>query len=89
MAGRMVHYSGLVQGVGFRATVASLATRRPVTGWVRNLGDGRVQLLVEGAENDVEAFLQAVRDQWQGLIENEQIETQAATGKFRGFDIVR
>jgi acylphosphatase len=89
MTGRMVHYSGRVQGVGFRATVASLARRWPVTGWVRNLADGRVQMLVEGAENDVEAFLKMVRDQWQRCIENEQVEAQDATGKYRGFDIVR
>jgi acylphosphatase len=89
MTGRMVHYSGRVQGVGFRATVASLARRRPVIGWVRNCSDGGVQMLVEGAENDVEAFLQAVRDQWKGYIDKEEIENQPATGKYKSFDIVR
>jgi acylphosphatase len=89
MTGRMAHYSGRVQGIGFRATVARLARRRPVTGWVRNLTDGRVQMLVEGEDTDVEAFLQAVRDEWRGYIDNEQIEEQPATGNYRGFDIVR
>jgi acylphosphatase len=89
MTGRMVYYSGRVQGVGFRATTAGLARGRPVTGWVRNLADGRVQLLAEGAEKDVEAFLQAVREHWKGYVEKEQIEKQAATGKLKGFEIVR
>ena len=89
MVGRLVHYSGSVQGVGFRATVVSLAWRRPVTGWVRNLADGRVQMLVEGTEKDVEAFLQAVRDHWKGYVEKEQVEKQAATGKYKTFEIAR
>jgi acylphosphatase len=88
MTGRMVHYSGRVQGVGFRATVASLARSRPVTGWVRNLADGRVQLLVEGNEKDVDAFLQAVRDHWKGYIEEEQVQEQPATKKYKGFETV-
>ncbi len=89
MIGRMVYYSGRVQGVGFRATTASLARGRPVTGWVKNLADGRVQLLVEGTEKDVESFLQVVRDRWKGYIEKEQVEKQEASGKFKGFDIER
>ena len=89
MTGRMVHYSGRVQGVGFRATVAAMAKRHPVTGWVRNLPDGRVQMLVEGEGAAVDAFLQAVRDQWSGYSRDEQVEEQPATGMYRAFDIVR
>ncbi len=89
MIGRTVYYSGRVQGVGFRATTVDLARGRPVTGWVKNLPDGRVQLLVEGTEQDVEAFLQAVRDYWKKAVEKEQVEKQAATAKYKSFDIVR
>ena len=49
---RVVHYSGRVQGVGFRYTVRTLATRFAVTGFVRNLADGRVQLVVEGGPGE-------------------------------------
>ena len=46
---REVYYSGRVQGVGFRYTVRSLASRMAVTGFVKNLPDGRVHLVVEGS----------------------------------------
>ena len=89
MTGRLVNYSGRVQGVGFRATAASLARKWPISGWVKNRPNGSVQLLVEGQETDVEAFLQALRDYWGGYIENEEIEAQTPTGQYRSFEITR
>ena|SRR5436309_2525710 len=87
--GRMVHYSGKVQGVGFRATAVEIARDYPVTGWVKNLDDGRVQLLVEGPPEAVEKFLKAVRTRWKDNITKEQVEPQEPTGKFKGFEIAR
>lgn len=84
---RFVHYSGSVQGVGFRATAISIAHRHAVTGWVRNLADGRVQLLVEGTEPEVQYFLAEVRDRMRGYIEDEQSEERPARGKFMGFTV--
>ncbi len=86
---RLVRYSGWVQGVGFRATAVSIARGQAVTGWVRNLPDGRVELLVEGAEAEVQRFLQEVRQWMHGYIEDEQIEERPATGKFTSFEVVR
>jgi acylphosphatase len=85
---RMVHYSGTVQGVGFRATAADIARGFPLTGWVKNLADGRVQLLAEGDEETVEKFLDAIRDHWRGNIKNVQTEKQTATGTFKSFEVV-
>ena len=48
------HYEGKVQGVGFRASILSLAKGYEVTGWVRNLADGRVHLLASGEDEEVE-----------------------------------
>jgi acylphosphatase len=84
---RLVHYSGKVQGVGFRATVADIARDHPVTGWVKNLDDGRVQLLVEGKEEDVKKFLGAVRAYWKKNIEKEEVEEKKPTGEYKGFSI--
>jgi acylphosphatase len=57
---RRVWYDGRVQGVGFRATARSLAGGFPVAGYVRNLPDGRVELVVEGEAAAVASFLDAV-----------------------------
>jgi len=58
---RRLFYEGRVQGVGFRMTAARLARAHPVAGHVRNLDDGRVELLVEGDRPAVLAFLEAIR----------------------------
>lgn len=59
---RRVFYEGRVQGVGFRYTVRQLAKGFDVTGWVRNLPDGRVELLAGGEPDEVEAFLAAITE---------------------------
>ncbi len=53
--------SGRVQGVGFRYYVQSIAQRESVTGWVRNLGDGRVETAAAGDEDAIERFERAIR----------------------------
>ena len=83
-------YSGSVQGVGFRYTVKSVAQGFEVTGSVRNLPDGRVELLAEGAKEELTAFREAIRES--GLdhfIRNEEIGWGEAQDEFRGFEIVR
>jgi acylphosphatase len=88
-AARMVYYTGKVQGVGFRATAAEIAKDHPVTGWVKNLDDGRVQLLVEATGDAVEAFLKAIRARWKDNIEKETSEVQAVSGKYKDFRVAR
>jgi len=88
-AARLVHYAGKVQGVGFRATAAEIARDHPVTGWVKNLPDGRVELLVEGPEKAVDKFLEAVRKRWKDNIEKEDVEKRTPGGKLKGFEIVK
>jgi len=84
-----IFYSGWVQGVGFRFTARALARRFAVTGWVRNLPDGRVELVAEGERPELEAFGQAVRSSDLGqFIRDEQVHWEPATGQFRGFEIV-
>ena len=57
---RRVVYRGRVQGVGFRYSVKQIATGFDVTGWVRNLPDGTVEMQVAGDSVEVEAFVSAV-----------------------------
>jgi acylphosphatase len=60
VARRMV-VSGRVQGVGFRYFVHEAATLEGATGWVRNLPDGRVELLLEGDRETVDRLERRVR----------------------------
>ena len=55
-----VFYEGRVQGVGFRYSVKQIAKGFDVTGWVRNLPDGRVELLLSGASEEIAAFVEAI-----------------------------
>ena len=85
-----IFYSGHVQGVGFRYTVKSVAAGFEIVGTVRNLIDGRVELVGEGQREELEAFRSAIREA--GLdhfIRNEEISWGEAAGEFRGFEIVR
>jgi len=60
MISLQVFYEGNVQGVGFRWSVRHFAKGFDVTGWVRNLLDGRVELQVSGEEDEVRAFLEGI-----------------------------
>jgi acylphosphatase len=85
MISLQVFYEGHVQGVGFRFTVRHIAKGFDVTGWVRNLRDGRVELQVTGDEDEVHAFLdQVAQSELRSLIrkqaENKLNEPVAAGG---------
>ena len=49
-----------MQGVGFRWTVREVAMGFDVTGWIRNLSDGRVELVAEGERHELESFQNAI-----------------------------
>lgn len=84
-----VFYSGHVQGVGFRWTAKNIAKGYEITGWVRNLPDGRVELVAEGAENEVRSFLQAIRQSGLGsLIRHEDVNWEQPMGDMFGFQII-
>ena len=71
-----VVYSGRVQGVGFRWQVSQVAENFAVTGFVRNLEDGTVELLVEGYLGEVRGMIEAVdqtlKDFWVSKVEDER-----------------
>ena len=85
-----VFYSGHVQGVGFRYTTKTVATGFEITGIVRNLSDGRVELVAEGRRAELEAFRAAILDAGlAGFIRDEQVTWADAKNEFRGFEIAR
>jgi acylphosphatase len=73
---RRVYYSGQVQGVGFRYTSRRLAQDHAVAGYVRNLPDGRVELVAEGEDAEVGALLEAIRHQLQDHIRDVRVVTE-------------
>ncbi|RKX29842.1 MAG: acylphosphatase [Verrucomicrobia bacterium] len=81
------HFSGRVQGVGFRYTVYQVAKEFEVSGYVRNLADGRVCLEAEGRQSEVESFLETVRDRMDGLIREVEDTTDTRSAFFSGFSI--
>jgi acylphosphatase len=82
-------YEGKVQGVGFRASVLTLAKGYEVTGWVRNHPDGRVEVLATGDEAEVEDFLQGIRESHlAGHIEHENVTPATAEPGLKGFRII-
>lgn len=85
-----VFFTGRVQGVGFRYTCKTTAMGFEVTGTVKNLPDGRVELVAEGAKSELEEYLQAIRDSEVGrFIKQENAVWTESKGEFRGFEIIR
>lgn len=85
---RTVHYNGYVQGVGFRASVASLARGFEITGYVKNLPDGRVELVAEGPTTELDQFLGAISREMRGNIRDTQVSEGPAGGNWQDFRIV-
>lgn len=62
MVRRHIYFSGRVQGVGFRFQASWAAKRLELTGWVRNLDDGRVEMEVQGEPHVIDRMLEALRE---------------------------
>ena len=89
-ATRRVHVfvSGLVQGVGFRAFTAEHAEKRALTGWVKNLDDGRVEAVVEGPTDKVAQLLELLkRGPAAGHVDKLDVADEKPTGEFKSFDV--
>lgn len=80
--------AGRVQGVGFRYWTVRQAQRLELTGWVRNLPDGRVEVVAEGPRAELEMLLDALRDgPGHSLVSSVTPEWLAASGEFGGFAV--
>lgn len=84
---QLVFFSGRVQGVGFRYTTRRIANAHRVTGYVRNLPDGRVEVVAEGDRAEVVGFIQNICETMDGYIRESDVHRLDATGEFDGFDI--
>jgi acylphosphatase len=85
----IAHFSGTVQGVGFRFMTRQIATQYAVAGFVKNLSDGRVEMVVEGEAREVNALLHSIRERMSDFVEGVEENHSPATGEFKGFEIRR
>lgn len=84
---RTVLFAGHVQGVGFRYAVERIARRFRVSGYVRNLRDGRVEVVAEGMFDEIGRFVAQIEETMAGYVHDRQIEDSPATGDFDDFSI--
>ena len=84
-----VFYSGRVQGVFFRGTTKDIARRIGVCGWVRNLPDGRVELVAEGERGELDDLLKKIRQAKGPNIDDEDVRSENASNEFSNFTILR
>jgi acylphosphatase len=83
-----VFINGLVQGVFFRQKIKQLAESRGVTGWVRNLDDGRVEAVFEGEEADVAVLVDFCRKGPRGaVVAGVDVTSEEFTGEFQDFKV--
>ena len=86
---RTMHFKGRVQGVGFRFNAESIASTHTVTGYVKNLSDGRVELVAEGEPSELDRFQEEIEQAMKDYIEKVEIEDSDAAGEFLSFRITR
>lgn len=84
---REVYFAGNVQGVGFRYTAQRIAAGYAVTGFVRNIRDGRVQIVIEGNPSEIDGFLDSLAARMEGYIRHTTMDELASTGEFSSFEI--
>jgi acylphosphatase len=87
MIRKTVYFSGHVQGVGFRWTTRRIAEGFDVAGYVKNLPDGRVELVVEGDRDQVDAMIDSVKDRMDRHIRDMKVDTSNGTGSMHTFEI--
>jgi acylphosphatase len=84
---KKILYSGNVQGVGFRYTTEQIASQYPVNGYVRNLPDGRVEVVAEGVKSQIQDFVDELQATMNDYIHDRQTSESPATGEFKGFGV--
>ena len=87
MQRREIYYSGRVQGVGFRYTAQRIAQQYEVCGFVHNLPDGRVHMIVEGQPTELDDFLKDLNNSMAAYVRDSVVNQREGTGEFSGFEI--
>ena len=80
-------FSGQVQGVGFRYTANRIAARYNLTGFVCNLPDGDVEMLAQGAEQDIDNCIAEIQDCFSGYVRDTRISRLPPDSRYTNFRI--
>ena len=80
-------FSGRVQGVGFRFTAHRMAGRHQLTGYVRNLADGTVEMLAQGLAEDIDDCIRDIRQSLAGHVRDVNIQEVPPNPTHRDFKI--
>jgi acylphosphatase len=83
----VIHFSGHVQGVGFRYTALQIAREFEVAGYVQNLPDGRVRVEVEGEPREVDGLVTALEDHMHGYVRKVERTSGHRVPQFSGFGV--
>jgi acylphosphatase len=84
---RHIIFIGHVQGVGFRFTAHRMARRHQLTGWVRNLPDGSVEMFAQGPTNDIDDCIADIRQSFSGYLRETKIQQSTPNTRFTDFRI--
>ena len=84
---RIVRFFGCVQGVGFRYTACRTARDYAVGGYVRNMSDGSVECVVEGAKAEIDSFIEALCQTMADYVDRKTEQSPPGSGRYRSFDV--
>lgn len=87
MVAKHIIFTGRVQGVGFRFTVYNTAHRHQLTGLVRNLPDGTVEMLAQGRPEDIDDCIRDIKESFVGYMREARIEEIPPDPKYADFKI--
>ena len=87
MVAKHIIFTGRVQGVGFRFTAYDIAHRHQLTGFVRNLWDGTVEMLAQGPTEDIDNCIRDIKESFAGYVRDTRIEEIPPDPKYKDFKI--
>ncbi|MBN1975537.1 MAG: acylphosphatase [Sedimentisphaerales bacterium] len=87
MIAKHIIFTGRVQGVGFRYSAQRTASSHQLTGWVRNLPDGSVEMLVQGTPEDVDNCINDIQQSFSGFVRETKISELPCNPRYTRFNI--
>lgn len=83
-----IYYSGIVQGVGFRYTTQRFAVNLGLVGWVKNLSDGRVEMIAVGEQKQISELIQQIESRFLGSLCGSDVTYEALSVVFKDFRVM-